>query len=131
MSQMYQYNPSRRGLNAVLSINGEILGGQKNSKIVRESDSIEITNKINSNWKEYLTGPRSWYVECAGMFVKDEEAFNKMEEAFNQGLLVDICLSDDNKQYNGKGIIIKFPMTATYDSAFAYNITVKGSGPLE
>lgn len=130
MNQKLQHRPGRRGLNVILSIDDKVLGGQRNCKLIRETSTIETTNKINSDWKEYITGPRSWTLECSGLFIRDEQSFELMENAFNNGASIKVSLDDGNKKYNGIGIISKFPISATYDNAYAYNITIKGSGPL-
>lgn len=44
---MMNHNPAKRGVNVVVSINDNKIGGQKNAVLNRRMSSINITNKIN------------------------------------------------------------------------------------
>lgn len=125
-----QMKPTNRGINTILSIDGRVLGGQKNCILNRGAAAIDITNKINGDWQENMTGVKSWSLICSGLFIKDEQSFNILEDAFDTNSTIDVKLSDGNRSYYGKAIITNFPVTATYNEAFSYNINLMGSGPL-
>ena len=44
---------------------------------------------------------------------------------------VEVTIIIGSKEYNGKAIITNFPVNATYDKQFKYNITLLGNGALE
>ena len=41
----------QQGINVILKIEDKFIGGQENIQLNREVESIDITNKINGNWK--------------------------------------------------------------------------------
>lgn len=130
MSQMTM-KPMHRGVDAILSINDIILGGQQNATLNRSMSPINITNKINGEWEDNMSGLRHWTLSCTGLFVKNSEAFALLEDAFNQGKKVTIKLSDNEKTYEGEALITNFPVAVNYNANFTYNITLLGTGELK
>ena len=129
MSQMTM-KPMHRGVDAVLYINGEILGGQQNAILNRIMTPIDITNKINGEWGNSLSGVKQWSLNCSGMLVKNSHTFDLLEQAFNNGDKITVKLSDELTTYEGEALIVNFPVTARYNENFIYNITLRGIGEL-
>lgn len=123
--------PMNRGIDIILSVNEAKLGGQINATLNRTMTPINITNKINGNWETSLSGTKTWNVVCNGLVVKDEAAFQQLEDAFNAGTAVDVLLSDDNISYSGRALITNFPVAAPYNTNFTYSITLLGITELE
>lgn len=123
--------PSNHGVKAILTIDGTVVGGQKTAILNRTMTPINITNKINNEWQQNIAGTKNWSLTCGGIFIKGQEAFDLLEEAFYQGKEVTVRLSDDDREYTGKAVITSFPVTANYNDAFAYSLILLGTGPLE
>ena len=123
--------PTNRGLDAILSIGDKIIGGQQNCILNRSASAINITNKINGDWQEYITGSKTWSLLCSGVFLKDEESLLLLEQAYNNGTPIDLKLTDGNRSYQGQAIITNFPVEAKFNAAFTYNLNLQGTGPLK
>lgn len=125
-----QMKPTNRGIDVVLSIGDKVIGGQQNCILNRGMSAIDITNKIDNQWQEIMAGTKTWSVLCSGLYVKDEDSFTLLEQSFADGMPLDIKLSDGNRIYEGRAFISNFPAEAKFNSAFAYNINLTGTGPL-
>lgn len=123
--------PTNQGVDAILSIDGVILGGQKTAILNRTMSPINITNQINNDWQRNIAGTRAWSLTCGGMFIKGQEAFDALEKAFYDGKEVTVTLTDNDRTYTGQAIITSFPVTANYNDAFMYSLIFLGTGPLE
>lgn len=123
--------PTNQGVDAILSIDGVVLGGQKTAILNRTMSPINITNQINNDWQKNIAGTRAWSLTCGGMFIKGQEAFDALEKAFYDGKEVTVTLTDNDRTYTGQAIITSFPVTANYNDAFMYSLIFLGTGPLE
>ena len=123
--------PTNQGVDAILSIDGVILGGQKTAILNRTMSPINITNQINNDWQRNIAGTRAWSLTCGGMFIKGQEAFDALEKAFYDGKEITVTLTDNDRTYTGQAIITSFPVTANYNDAFMYSLIFLGTGPLE
>lgn len=123
--------PTNQGVDAILSIDGVVLGGQKTAILNRTMSPINITNQINNDWQRNIAGTRAWSLTCGGMFIKGQEAFDALEKAFYDGKEVTVTLTDNDRTYTGQAIITSFPVTANYNDAFMYSLIFLGTGPLE
>ena len=121
----------QQGINVILKVDNKVVGGQRNIQLNRSSNAIDITNKINSEWQENLQGLKTWGVTCNGIYLINSESLNLLEECFMESRDVEVTIIIGSKEYNGKAIITNFPVNATYDKQFKYNITLLGNGALE
>ena len=119
------------GVNVVLMVDGNAVGGQLNVSMGRSANPIDITNKIKAEWKEQLIGLKTWTITCDGLYVKDEPGLRALENAFMENKEVEVIVKTSDRQYFGKAIILNFPVSANYSTAFKYNIQLVGNGPLE
>lgn len=121
----------QQGINVILKVDNKVVGGQRNIQLNRSSNAIDITNKINSEWQENLQGLKTWGITCNGIYVINSESLSLLEECFMESKDVEVTIIIGSKEYNGKAIITNFPVNATYDKQFKYNITLLGNGALE
>lgn len=122
---------AKRGLDIIISIDNNVLGGQRGATLNRSSELIDITNKVNDGWVESLTSVKSWSIDCDGIFVVDDQALVAIEDAFLQSKIVDVKIADAAWGYIGKAVITDFPIEAPYDDAATYSLTLQGTGSLE
>ena len=123
--------PARKGLDVVLSVDGKVLGGQQDARLDRQMTPIDITNRINPDWSNSLSGTKRWTVSCTGIYIKDAVAFEMLEQAFNTGTKIQVSLKDADREYKGEALVSSFPLSAPYSSACAYTLTLVGCGALE
>ena len=121
---------AKRGLDIIISIGENVLGGQRGATLNRSSEVIDITNKVSGGWTENLTSVKSWSVDCDGIFVVNDTALDAIETAFLNSQVVDVKIADETWGYTGKAVITDFPIEAAYDDAATYSLTLEGTGAL-
>jgi len=121
-----------RGLNVLIKIGTEIVGGQRGASLTRQVETIDITNKsTGTGWKEFLHGVKEWGLNCDGIVVLEDAGYKALKTAFNADEYVDLKLTDDHGYgYEGKAIISSFPEDAPYNDAVKYSLQFIGSGAL-
>ena len=121
----------QQGINVILKVDNKVVGGQRNIQLNRSSNAIDITNKINSEWQENLQGLKTWGVTCNGIYLINTGTLSLLQECLMKSKDVEVTIISGSKESNGKAIITNFPVNATYDKQFKYNITLLGNGALE
>lgn len=123
-------NTVQKGINVVLKIGENILAGQLGAKLYQTMSPIDITNKINGEWKEYLGGIKSWKIDCNGLYVKNSDTYATLQEAFRTNASIDVEVVLDEHRYVGKALLTEFPLTANYNDTYKYNVRLLGDGEL-
>lgn len=121
----------QQGINVLLLVDDIPVGGQLNVTLKRSQSSIDITNKITGDWVEKLNGLRTWSINCSGIYIVDQEGFNKLEEAFMENKEIEVAVAIGSFRYKGKCYITNFPMNSSYNIQFKYSIDLLGNGALE
>ena len=127
-NQMPNLNKS---IDVVLYLDNIPLGGQQNATITRQAEMIDITNKIDGEWSENLAGKKSWSIQCSGLYVINNKAFTLLEDAFMNNKPITVSIPIGNYYLTGKALITDFPLSATFNQEFKYNIRLLGTGALE
>lgn len=120
-----------KSVDVVLKIGGKPIGGQQNAVLTRQAEMIDITNKINGDWAEHLTGVKNWSLTCGGMYIIDAPGLELLENAFLNNQMVEVSFTIGNKVYEGNCLVVDFPLTAIYNTQFKYSIKLLGTGALE
>ena len=118
------------GIDVVLKINNKPVAGQLNATLNRSMTPINITNKINGNWKENLGGLRSWKIKCGGLYAVNAEGLQALEDAFMNNEEIDVSIVFNGKNYFGRALITDYPVSAQYNVQFKYDISLLGTGEL-
>lgn len=118
------------GIDVIIKIDGKPVAGQQNATLNRSMAPIDITNKINGDWRESLAGVRSWKVACSGMYVINAESLAQLEDAFMNNTELDVSLGFNGKNYFGRVLITDYPVSAVFNGQFKYNISLLGVGEL-
>lgn len=119
-----------RSVDVVVSIDNYPLGGQQGASLMRQAQVINITNKINSEWAENLTGVKSWSVVCSGLYVVNDKSFSLLEDAFMNNKKVEVSVNVGSQQLKGQALITDFPLNAVFNKEFKYNLKLLGTGAL-
>ena len=119
-----------RSVDVVVSLNNYPLGGQQGASFMRQAQVINITNKINSEWSENLSGTKSWSLSCSGLYVVNDKSFALLEDAFMNNKPVEVSINVGSQQLRGKALITEFPLSAVFNKEFKYNLRLLGTGAL-
>lgn len=119
-----------RSIDTVIRLNGVALGGQQGANLIRQTESIDITNRINGDWAESLAGKKSWNIVCSGLYIINDRAFGLLEDAFMNNKTVEVLISFGATKLKGNAIITDFPLSSVFNKEFKYNIKLLGTGAL-
>lgn len=108
-----------------------IVGGQRGATLNRSAETIDITTKSSSGWRENEASIREWSIETDGLLIEDDTAYTELENCYMNGtkVLVELVTAAGNT-YEGEALITDFPIEAPYDDAATYSVTLQGTGPL-
>lgn len=123
---------AKRGLNVLISVGENVVGGQRGCTLNRGAETLDVSNKASGGaWKEFIAGAKEWSIDCDGILVESDTAFTAMETAFLAGSTVKVKIGDSaGWGYTGDAIITDFPIEAPYDDALSYSMTFQGTGEL-
>ena len=119
-----------RSIDTVIRLNGVALGGQQGANLIRQTEAIDITNRINGEWAESLAGKKSWNIVCSGLYITNDRAFGLLEDAFMNNKAVEVLISFGLTKLRGNAIITDFPLSSVFNKEFKYNIKLLGTGAL-
>lgn len=128
---------AKRGLNVLISIKKDgdykVVGGQRGATLNRASETLDVSNKATGGaWKEFIAGAKEWSIDCDGILIDGDDAFELIEESFLSGEVVEVKVGDeDGWGFEGNAIITDFPVEAPYDDALSYSMTLQGTGELK
>jgi TP901-1 family phage major tail protein len=120
----------RQGIDVILYINDKAVAGQQNISLNRSASAIDITNQINGDWQERLSGLKTWSIACSGLYIINSKSYDLLEEAFMNNADIEVEVRINNKKYKGNAIITNFPVSAGYNGQFKYNMQLLGNGEL-
>lgn len=120
----------QQGIDVVLYFDGKPLGGQQNVQFNRSAQAIDITNQINGDWAQSLSGVKTWSITCNGIYIVDSPSFTLLEDCFMNNKDITVELRINNKSYIGNAIITDFPMNSGYNNTFKYQVKLLGNGEL-
>lgn len=119
-----------RSVDVAIYLNNYPLGGQQGANLVRQAQVIDITNKINAEWSESLSGIKSWSIVCTGLYIVNDNSFALLEDAFMNNKPVEVSINVGSQQLKGKALITEFPLSAVFNKEFKYNLRLLGTGAL-
>ena len=119
-----------RSIDTVIRLDGLALGGQQGANLIRQTEAIDITNRINGEWSESLAGKKSWNIVCSGLYITNDRAFELLEDAFMNNKTVEVLISFGTTKLKGNAIITDFPLNSVFNREFKYNIKLLGTGAL-
>ena len=119
-----------RSVDVVVSLNNYPLGGQQGANFMRQAQVINITNKINSEWSENLSGTKRWSLSCSGLYVVNDKSFALLEDAFMNNKPVEVSINVGSQQLKGNALITEFPLNAVFNKEFKYTLKLLGTGAL-
>lgn len=120
----------QRSISAILLVNDIPVAGQQNASLTRAMSPINITNKIDGFWQEHLSGSKNWKLSCGGIYVKNADSYQALENAFMNNEEITVKILMDDHTYMGQALITNFPLNAMFNKQFKYNLQLLGTGEL-
>ena len=118
------------GNDIMVSIGGEIIGGQKDCSLNRESTTADVTTKESGMWSEEEITGLSWSVDLSGFVTTDYEKIDKLQEAWRNAEQVDVKYGKPGRYEQGKAIITSLSTNSAAKDKTTYSLSLKGYGSL-
>ena len=119
------------GVGVIFNIDGEYVAGQEGATLNRKNSPINITNQINGEWAESISGIKSWDLICNGTYVKNANGLLKLEDAFMNNKEIIVRIFVGKNIYEGRALITNFPLNVAFSSSLKYSISLLGTGALQ
>ena len=121
-----------RGLDILVHIGSQSIGGQKGCTLTMEADTIDTSNKNDAGWASFIGGAKQWSVSCDGQFVVGDEGQKAIMDAFIAGTEVDIEMKNqaETVYYKGKACITSVEVDAQFDDVATLSVEFQGLGAL-
>lgn len=121
-----------RGLDILVYVGEQAIGGQQNCSLSMEADTIDISNKNDFGWASFIGGAKSWTVSCDGQFITDDAGQKALMEAFVAGENVTIKMKneDDTVYFGGTAAITSVEVEAAFDDVCTMSLELQGVGEL-
>lgn len=122
-----------RGLELLLYVGENVIGGQKDASISMEADSIDISNKNDFGWSSTIGGAKSWSVSTNALFITDDVGQKALMQAFINGTNLEVKLknTDETVYFAGTAQITSIEIGATYDDVCTMDMELQGIGALK
>jgi len=114
----------------MVSLGGEVIGGQKDCSLNRESATADVTTKESGMWSEEEITGLSWSVDLSGFVTTDYEKIDKLQEAWRNAEQVDVKYGKPGRYEQGKAIITSLSTNSAAKDKTTYSLSLKGYGPL-
>ena len=118
------------GNDIMVSLDDEVIGGQKDCSLNRESSTSDVTTKESGIWSEEEITGLSWSVDLSGFVTTDYEKFDKLQTAWRNAEQVDVKYGKPGRYEQGKAIITSLSTNSAAKDKTTYSLSLKGYGPL-
>ena len=121
-----------KGLDILVHIGEQAIGGQKGCTLTMEADTIDVSNKNDFGWSSTIGGAKSWSVSCDGQFIADDAGQQSLFDAFVAGTNVQVKMknSTESVYFAGTASITSLEVDAQYDDVCTLSMELQGLGAL-
>lgn len=121
-----------KGLDVILKVKAQVVGGQKNGSLNITNDTADATTKQSNGWKENIATLSSWNSSCEGLYYIDDTGYKAALDAMIAKEEVELEFSNTSKSFyrKGRAIITSLAESAGQDGVVAYTASFTGTGPL-
>ena len=121
-----------RGLDILVHIGSQSIGGQKGCTLTMEADTIDTSNKNDAGWASFIGGAKQWSVSCDGQFVVDDQGQKAIMDAFIAGTEVEVEMKNTGEKiyYKGKACVTSIEVDAQFDDVATLSVECQGLGAL-
>lgn len=121
-----------KGLDILVYVGEQAIGGQQNCSLSMEADTIDVSNKSDLGWSSFIAGAKSWSVSCDGQFITDDAGQKALMKAFVAGTNVKVEMknADDSVYFAGEAAITSVELEAAFDDVCTMSLELQGLGEL-
>lgn len=122
-----------KGLDILVYVGEDAIGGQQNCSLSMEADTIDISNKNDFGWSSFIGGAKSWSVSCDGQFITDDAGQKALMEAFVNGTNVKVEMrnAEASVYFGGEAAITSVEVEAAFDDVCTMSLELQGIGELK
>ena len=121
-----------RGLDVLIKIGSQVVGGQRNASLELSAESIDATCQTTGGWPKKLPGIKTWSSSCDGIYFLSDAGITAVQAAFKNSQEVELEFSNTEGIYfKGKAIITSMSIEAGQDDVVSYAISFEGCGELK
>lgn len=108
-----------------------LVGGQRNSKLGKKADSIDVSDKTTGGWSAKMPGLKSWTIDLSGLVMLNDDGVDALNAAFDASKMVDVRLEYPDKTFQrGWAAITEFDLDNPHNGAATLTGKLEGNGPL-
>ena len=121
-----------KGLDILVYVGANAVGGQKGCTLTMEAETIDVSNKNDFGWASTIGGAKSWSVSCDGQFIADDQGQKALMNAFVNGTEVQVEMKNtaESIYFAGKAAITSLEVDAQFDDVATMTIELQGIGAL-
>ena len=121
-----------KGLEVLLYVGNNVVGGQRGASLSMSADEIDTTNKTTEGYKTFLVGLKEWSISCDGIVFVGDAGYDALVEAFLAGNTIKVQLKNEagSFAYEGDVAIASMDFDAQYDDALTYSCELRGASAL-
>jgi len=109
----------------------QMVGGQRNSGLTRQADTIDVSHKTSGGWSATKAGLKSWSIKLDGLVLLQDIGVHALSIAFEEGKDINIKLQYPDSSYRtGWASITEFSLDIPHDGAASVSGTLSGNGVL-
>lgn len=109
----------------------QMIGGQRNSGLTRQAETIDVSHKTSGGWSATKAGLRSWSIDLSGLVLLQDIGVHAISKAFEEGKDVFLKLKyPDNSYRTGWASVTEFSLDIPHDGAATISGTLSGNGVL-
>ena len=109
----------------------QMVGGQRNSGLTRQADTIDVSHKTSGGWAATKAGLKSWSIKLDGLVLLQDIGVHALSKAFEEGKDVHLKLKYPDESYRtGWASITEFSIDIPHDGAATLSGTLSGNGAL-
>lgn len=106
------------------------IGGQTGATLNRSAETIDVTDKTNDGYKEYMAGLKEWSLDCDGFVIIADGGIDILDECFENREKIYIEVEIAGNKYSGSGYIVDYPIEMPMDAGVSYSISISGASKL-
>ena len=120
-----------KGLDVLIKVGTQVVGGQRNASLEMSAETIDTTVKSTGGWAAKIPGIKSWTSSCDGVYFLDDAGLQAAQTAFMNGTEVQLVFSNSSGlAYSGQAVITSMSVEAGQEDIVSYTISFEGTGAL-
>lgn len=120
-----------KGLDVLIKVGSQVVGGQRNASLEMSAETIDTTVKTTGGWASKIPGIKSWTSSCDGVYFLSDAGLKAAQTAFMNGTAVNLEFSNsEGLSYSGQAVITSMSVEAGQEDIVSYTISFEGTGAL-